>query len=259
MHRQGDGPLLMDTITTICLVSHDALHALELCVESFRKYHSEPVRWHICDNGSEDGACEYAETVADVMLYGARQASHGESLTYLVQTVQTPYFLALDNDIEFTGPVLDMLRDALEPEHEAYCACLTRLYAWGKFDIGGVVMDPLWSPNIAVGLLKTDMVKRLLAPIEKDGRPLSTFGYWQNSERREHGETGAMVYRMALAAGYKLVELPELWERVIHHGSLSAMFNQAERDPVLVERYEKVKQHLRELREATMAGEIGRG
>lgn len=229
----------MTTDTTVCLVSHDALHALALAVESFRKHHPEPVRWHIQDNGSRDGAKEYCESVADVMLYGDRLASHGESLTRLVQTVETPYFVALDNDIETCAPVLDMMRDAIEPA-DVYCVCLTRLYEWGTFDVFGKVMQPLWSPNIAVGLMKTDVVKRILE--------WTTFGYWMNSERLEHGETGAMVYRFAMASGYRVVQLGDLWQRVIHHGSLSAMFNQETPDPVLMQRYERVKARLAALR-----------
>lgn len=225
--------------TTICIVSHDACDALALAVESFKKHHSEPVRWHICDNGSQDGAKEYCESVADLMLYGERAASHGESLTRLVQTVETPYFFAVDNDIEFTAPVLDMMKEAIQPPN-TYCVCLSRLYPWGTFNVFGMEMQPLWSPNIAIGLHKTEMVKRLLQ--------WTTFGYWMNTERLEHGETGAMVYRFAMASGYELVELGQLWDRVIHHGSISAMFNQEVPDPVLVERYERVKKHLKELR-----------
>lgn len=228
------------TDCTVCLVSHDAVDSLALTVESFRKYHPEPVRWHILDTDSRDGAREYAEGVADLLLEGLRIASHGESLTRLVETVETPYFLALDNDIEFTDEALPLLRDAIEPE-DVYCACLTRLFPWGTFDIGGTIMQPLWSPNIAVGLHKTAMVKRLLQ--------WTSFGYWMNAERLEHSETGAMVYRFAMASGYRLVELGELWNRVIHHGSISALFNQETPDPVLVERYEVVKKHLKELRD----------
>lgn len=227
--------------TTICIVSHDACDALALAVESFKRHHSDlPVYWHILDTGSKDGAKEYAEGIADLLLYGERIASHGESLTRLVRTVETPYFLALDNDIETTAPFMPMLYAALEPE-DMYCACLTRLYPWGSFDIGGTIMQPLWSPNIAVGLHKTAKVQRLLE--------WTSFGYWMNAERKEHSETGAMVYRFAMASGYRLVELSELWDAVIHHGSISALFNQTVPDPVLVQRYEVVKKHLSELRE----------
>ena len=224
---------------TMCVCSFNAWEALALCVESFRRHHAEPVRLYVLDNGSTDGALEYARDVADLVLEQPAAISHGENLTALIERVETPYVLTVDNDIEFHAPVLDRMRTALT-EQDAYCACLSRQWALGTFDIYGVEMKAMWSPNIAVGLMDTAKVHRLMQ--------WATFGYYMNEQRREHGETGAMIYRLAMASGYHLAELPDLWECLTHHGQISTLFRQTTPDPALVARYEVVKDHLQKLR-----------
>lgn len=228
--------------TTICVTSFNACDALALMIETFRYHHPEPVLIYVYDNGSKDGALEYAEEHADRVWHGDNSDSHGECLTRLCQAVETPYIMTVDNDIEFKAPVLDMMRDAIADE-DAYCSCLTRLWPLGTFDIYGKEMTAMWSPNIAVGLMKTEKAHRLFQ--------WATLGYYMNEQRREHGETGAMFYRLAMASGYTLVEIPELWERVVHHGSISSLWLGAGDNPVIRERYDRLQRRLSEFRNGT--------
>lgn len=224
---------------TIITVSFHAADALALMWESFLKFHERP-RWLVFDNGSKDGALEYAKEHADLVLEGDNGMSHGERISQLADLVETPYLLHSDNDIEYKSEVLHMLRRPFENE-KTYCSCLTRLYEWGTFDVFGMIMKAMWSPNIAVGLLRKDVVDRIHSFD-------TSFGYYCNDKRREYYETGGMAWRFALAMGYECAELPELWERVVHHGSISTLWSAAVPDPVILERYEVVKKNLEKLR-----------
>lgn len=239
----------MEAITA-CLVSFNAVDALALTVESFNRCHPDmDIRWLVYDNGSTDGAREYAAAFADVVVQGHNSLSHGDCLTDLCRMVETPWTLTLDNDLEFLHPVLEMMADPLA-DNAVYGSCLTRLYPFGEADVCGMRMPSQWSPNIACGLMKTDRVQRIL----DTGL---TFGNYVNFPRREFFETGGMVWRAAVAAGWRMEEIEALWLRMIHFGSVSTLWlgpgetmnpEAAAQRAVVEQRYRKIQERLQELR-----------
>lgn len=234
----------MDSLT-ICTVSFNACDALALMWESFLKYHSVEVRWFVYDNGSIDGAKEYAQEHADLVIHGDNSLGHGECLSELCTRVETSLILSVDNDIEFIAPCLDRMREPLISS-EVYCSCFTRLEPFGFADIWGERYQAQWSPNIALGLMKTENVKRIL-------QAGITFGYYLNHTRREFFETGAMFYRVALACGWRVAELADLWQKAVHYGSVSTLWLNESIDPqqkedsyreAIQRRYENIQSRL---------------
>lgn len=240
------------TDTTAVCVSFNACDALALTVESFRKYHPDlNIRWLVYDNGSTDGALEYAQEFAETVIHGDNTLSHGECLTELCQRVDTEYVLTLDNDLEFTGRVWETMLAPLQ-DCEVYGSCLTRLYPFGQIQFLGKPFQAQWSPNIACGLMEADRVKQILDVG-------LTFGYYFNDQRAEFFETGAMFWRAAKACGWRIEEIEELWESVIHYGSVSTLWlsrdtplnQEALRDrEIIQERYANIQTRLQLLRNA---------
>lgn len=234
---------------TVCLVNFYAADAVALALESFQKFHpGTHYRLHVLDNGSADGAAEYLRERADVFLEGTNSVSHGESLTRLCETVETRYLLAMDNDLEFVGDALEEMYPAVQREG-IYCACPPRPYGRRDEPFGQAVIfegrPPMccqWSPNICLGLMRTDVVRHLLQYV--------SFGHYINHHRNEFFEMGAMVYRAAAAAGWDIVELPSLWHKVRHWGGVSRLWaGIAEVDrPEIQARYEEMQHRLRLLR-----------
>lgn len=237
---------------TAAVVSFQAADALALTIESFRKFHGAGIDLWVYDNGSTDGAKEYAEAHADRVFYGDNQLAHGDCLSIMFNEVQTPYFLAMDNDLEFFCRAVDAMQEAIEPE-DVYCSCFTRLGEWGTAHVHGVEMQSMWSPNIALGLMKTDVVRK----VHDTGL---SFGNYTSYCRREYFETGGMVWRAAVAMGYRVAELPDLWHMVKHYGGASSYFLPSTIDPnqanpeyrsALGERYAVISERLAELRMGT--------
>ena len=252
----------MITDTTVVTVSFNAADALALMWESFKHHHPDfDGQWIVYDNGSTDGALEYAQKHANIVLHGSNNSlSHGDAISKACEYVTTPYLLHLDNDLEFHGPVLELLSKPFEYDWmtpAVYCSCLTRLYypgcqtwkppqewesqyPYGTFDVYGKIWKGMWSPNIAVGLLKMEVVKRI--------HDLGiSFGYYANDKKDEWYETGGMAYLFAKAMGYDCIELESLWKHVTHWGSLSTLWAGSS-DPVIQERYAKVQRRLVEFR-----------
>lgn len=228
---------------TACVVSFNACDALALTVESFRKHHPDlNIRWIVYDNGSTDGALEYAQEFAETVIRGDNSLSHGECLTELCQRVDTEYILTLDNDLEFTGRVWETMLSPLQ-DCEVYGSCLTRQYPFGTAEIDGKTFQAQWSPNIACGLMETDRVKQIL----ETG---ISFGYYLNHGRNEFFETGAMFWRVAKACGWRIEEIEGLWESVIHYGSVSTLWLSKEAPPYIRDRYANIQTRLQLLRNA---------
>ena len=260
--------------TTIITVSYNAADALALMWESWKFHHPEfKGRWLVFDQGSTDGALEYAKAHADIVLEGINAEScHGDRISELCELVDTEFVVHADNDLEFRGPVLDMLFEPFQLE-KVYCSCFTRLYhpvnewlppadhpmqyPYGTFDVYGKIWKGMWSPNIALGLMRMDVIRR----IQELG---ITFGYYANDKRQEWFETGGMMFLFAKAMGYEVAELSNLWDHVTHHGSISTLWTGAEypdfesgQTTPMMERYRNVQENLKALREEVRLAKYG--
>lgn len=262
------------TDVTLITVSYNAVDALALMIESFRYHHPDfKGRWLVMDQGSTDGALEYARAHADLVLEGVNAEScHGDRISELCQMVDTDWVLHVDNDIEFKAPVLDMMFEPFENE-SVYCTCLTRLFysvnewlppadhpvkhPYGTFDVYGKIWKGMWSPNIALGLMRMDVIRR----IQELG---ITFGYYANDKRLEWYETGGMLFLFAKAMGYEVAEIGNLWDHVTHHGSISTLWTGTEypdfesgNTTPMMERYRKVQERLKIVREEVRLAKFG--
>lgn len=240
----------MATELTVCVVNYNAADAVALALESFRHYHPG-LSYHVFayDNGSTDGAAEYLESRCDLVLHGKNTHSHGYCLTELMKQVETPYALSLDNDVEIHEPIFELMQTALDNVlgngPVRYCVCPPRLYDFtgATADIYGEAWASQWSPDICVGLFDTELLHKILSDV--------TFGYYLDTDRKLFYETGGMVYRMAKAAGYQLVQLPALREKITHYGRVSTLWSgvsEADR-PHIERRYECIQRSLQLLRQ----------
>lgn len=247
---------------TAITVSFHAPDALALMWESFKYHHPAfKGRWLVfCNSGGDCEARDYAKAHADVVLEGDNTMSHGERISQLCDLVDSDYVLHLDNDLEFHAPVLDKLRAPFE-DPKIYCSCLTRLYyphyqtwkpphkwehdyPYGDFDVWQMRWKGCWSPNIALGMMRMDVIRR----IHELG---IGFGYYNSDQRRHWYETGGMAFLFAKAMGYEVAEIPELWNHVTHYGSLSTLWAGGKDNPVVQERYNRVTRRLQEFRNET--------
>lgn len=240
---------------TIATVSWNAKYALALMRESAIRHNPDfNIRFAILDNGSTDGAREYAERHSDTLLLSNNSRSHGVCLTELGRRVQTEFFIASDNDIFFVKPgLIEYMMRFMDPK-TTWVVCPTRP---GR-EKDSPITDELkigYSPNICVGLFHT-------ATFQKVCRELD-LGYAGDFTTGSTWETGGLAWRVARTHGLDSVEMPELWEYLEHWGNMSTMYHHVPNYPsyegmmphpdvwgldLYEERYGRVKSSLAKLR-----------
>lgn len=100
-------------VTVICATCN-AREAVRLTFASFRRHTPEPCVVLVGDNESVDGTLEELLAIPWITVFPLRERLvgvpadqhwksrlHGGTLDWLAARVQTPYFLALDSDVEF--------------------------------------------------------------------------------------------------------------------------------------------------------------
>jgi GT2 family glycosyltransferase len=111
-------------VTIIC-ATVNGRDAVRLTLLSLRRCTPRACRVMVADNGSTDGTLEFLKSLPWVDLVTVRQRcridgrmratakyiQHGMTLDWLAARVKTPYFVALDSDVEFLKPgwLADML------------------------------------------------------------------------------------------------------------------------------------------------------
>lgn len=201
---------------TLCAVSMNAKYSLALMRESYAHYNPDwPAKLIVIDNGSTDGALEYAKQHANLLLLGENLLNHGVSLTAMVRRVDTEFCITIDNDISFTAPNgVQFMIDHMD--EKTYCVCPDR-YGHPKGVPFGTDMTNAYSPNICCGLFRTEVIQHLTQEL--------TLGYYVDYQARQAMETGGLIWRVAKLFGLDSVELPELWHYCFHHGQISTLFN----------------------------------
>ena len=203
---------------TICVASWNAKFSLALMLESARHYNPDyDISMVAVENGSWDGAREYAERHSKKLLLGDNSRNHGWCLTECIRRVDTEFTLTLDNDCFFMKPgALDLMFENLH--EKAFCVCPERpSSAAGKGVPYGVAQTIEWSPNIACALFRTEVIQNICQHFH--------FGYFGDLTSERVYETGGLVWRVGQVLGLDSVEPPELWNNyILHEGALSTLF-----------------------------------
>jgi len=211
----------------------NAADALALMWESFRKHHGE-VSWLVADDGSTDGAADYAKTHASRYWLG-EDRTFGRRLDELVRATGTPYLLLTDSDVEFLGPVVVELLKLLEADEQA----------WAVGGPWNVYHAPEYHRvDISCALVRISMVREIqewfsFAPC----RIYSGGDYYL--------DTGGQVWRAARLRGWSALETGLVREQVLHVGGLSALWDEAQPEGRQQERrlaYKYLQERLRRLR-----------
>jgi hypothetical protein len=209
---------------TVCLVNYQALAAVSLSWESLLAHHPRP-RLYAWDNGSTDGAAEYLQGEADRFWSGDNSREHGWCLDQLIREVETEYTLVLDNDVVFYGSLLpDMQAQA------AFCVAPAPRWDPGHFTCRGlpVTGQPRIDPCCA--LFQTRPLQALLQQV--------SFGTYLGVGTHEFFDTGAMVYRAAQCAGLRVEQPLWIWDRLVHWGAVSGMWQDPD-SPYALSRHER--------------------
>ncbi len=181
----------MNEQVTICTVSFSAKHALALLWEGYQFYNPDyPAKLAVLDNGSKDGALEYAERQADLLLLGNNSKVHGYGLAELIRRVDTPYLLTADNDMHFTRPgALSYMMEHMGPN--TLCVCPERPGTAGKGVVYGPEQTVEWSPDISCALFRTEVIQKICEHFH--------LGYYADLTSGCVYETGGMAWRVGQA------------------------------------------------------------
>lgn len=237
----------------IVTVSWNAAYALALMWESAQKLNpGYDLSLAVVDNGSTDGALQYAERHTDLLLKSTNCRSHGVCLTELGRRVETEYFVVCDNDIVFTrSGAIDFMFEHMD--EKTWVVCPTRPGAVKGAPIHDGTIG--YSPNICVGLFHTETFQKVCRELD--------LGYAGNFTDGSVWETGGLAWRVARTHGLDSVELPELWQYCGHWGSVSQIWHHIPNYPSLeglnptldeggkrsyLDRYERIKKSLAEIR-----------
>lgn len=240
---------------SVCSVSWNAHYALALMRESAIHFNPEfDFKFLILDNGSTDGAREYADRHADLVLTSINCRSHGVCLTELGRRVETEYFVVSDNDCCFTKPGgIAKMFEYMDPK-TTWVVCPTRP---GQ-EKDRPITDELkigYSPNICVGLFHTETFQKVCKELD--------LGYAGDFTTGSVWETGGLAWRVARTHGLDSVEEQGLWNYLGHFGNMSTAWHHAPSFPstegmmpfpevwrldLYEERYERIKNALAEIR-----------
>ena len=246
---------MSDPQITLCVASYNAKYALAGMWESYCHFNPEwPAKLFVLDNGSIDGAREYAERHADLLLTANNSRSHGVCLTELGRRVETEYMLTIDNDIRFKAPgCMTVMMDNLDPA-TTWAVCPHR----PNTPKDSPITEELkigYSPNICVGLFRTATFQKVCKELD--------LGYAGDFTTGAVWETGGLAWRVARTHGLDSVEMAGLWNYVEHFGNMSTLWHHVPNYPSLEgmmdgpeiwgleiynERYGRVKSALAEIR-----------
>ena len=246
----------MSDLTLVCTV-RGAVDAAALMWESFLAHHPRPL-FLAYDNGSDDGGAVRAYLAGHADRLIARDPgesiSHGAALDVLCEIVSTPYLLAVDSDVEFTGEAVPLMRFLLDDMGDQ------GVVVYPEEELAGAVamvfdheLDLQPRVNPCCCLWRTDRLQRLL------GAGFG-FGTYIGIEQGEWWDVGGMLHMAARAAGWEPLACRSLWKLITHYGEISLLFRPehelnfhpdltAQRVAVVAERYETIRRRLAELRE----------
>lgn len=247
---------MTEPLVSVCVVSWNAAYSLALMWEAYQRLNPEyPAKLLVLDNGSTDGALEYAKRHADLVLLGDNTRNHGWALTELVRRAETAYVLTMDNDAFFTRPGgVDYMMECFTSG--TLCVCPDRPHTLGKGLPYGAHRTIEWGPDISCALFRTDVIQRICKHFH--------FGYYGDLVSERVYETGGMVWRVGNVMGLDSVEPPRMSGYVRHVGSVSGLWAGCPKypDPTAMEEtlkvnprfsvafdaYDRIKRELAELR-----------
>ena len=212
---------------TILCATRNGRDVVRLTLSSLRRFTPEIYRILIADNGSTDGTLEYLSGLEWIHLFRRdrrrRRTSHGATLDWLAQKVETRYFLTLDSDVVF-------LRHGWLSE---LCKTLRvrKLAAVGEFERGVAGYRPQLAPHVllldtkrfhALGSSFKSSV-RIHDPAEArrwHRRPNSE--YLSEAELRSYRSaafysTGAVLFERMVETGARWALTPSRTRQKYHH------------------------------------------
>ncbi len=242
-----EGSVMNPQVTMVC-ANLGMSAAFELMLESFLKYHRrEDVLLHVfnepTDSGLEirDDATEYSDKVADKCFTTPTLVPHGVALDILCKSVDTPFTLVVDNDIELSGKVLQMMLDRVERDASAgVCAPCSDL---GRTELYGVETRGMQRVEPWCALLRTDVLQRVVRHYS-----WSSYG---SRDLGEHWDVGGMILKGINFMGLDVSRDAEIPKVVKHFGCVSWGAYAPEGSPIRViadARYAQIKQRLSDLR-----------
>ena len=197
---------------TVIVAVFNAVKPLELAVRSLFSYHPQAILW-AWDNGSSDGAMEYAQKAASRMFYGDHHTEHGYALDEMAKQVQTEFTVTMDSDVEFTGAAIDDAIAALRKNSRLFCVCLSTkesvgISSWFGYELVG---QPRLDPAFAV--FRTKQLQAILSRV--------SFCLHFCFGQKRLFDVGAMIYAVDPDG---VLQENGLWDKVIHYGGLSTLF-----------------------------------
>jgi hypothetical protein len=188
---------------TLCTVVHHAPEAAALMWESYCKHHDRTPLF-VCDNG---GGEEYFKEKADLFISPGKNIGHGRGLDALCLSVETPYTLICDTDIEFLLPTVSEMKSK-----DAFAVCNLRTYYEGMHKEDLWKIEAGFDPHCA--LFKTKPLQALLKHF--------SFTEYRLLNETVYYDVGCMLYRAALAANLG-IHNASLWlpKHVHHFGHVS--------------------------------------
>lgn len=197
----------LQDLVTVCVTSLNRVDALKLMWKSFVHHHGEGFHLKVYEQGSTDGAKEYAQSIATELIDGPH-VPHGCALDDMIKRTTTEFVLIADNDIEFTKPVLQRMVD-----EDAFCVCAPRVFDMGEIEWRGHKCKGQIGLDPSRALFKTEMLKPILEHF--------SFGGYDSHELRRHYDTGTMAHEVARVLGYEVKTPMWVYDDVWHAGALT--------------------------------------
>lgn len=229
---------------TVLVVGHNNREMLRLTVESFRRNNTQIrfLLWY-WDNHSDDGAAEWAAENCDRLLKPNRALGHyhGQPLDLMVQEVETPYVLTLDNDVVSSGPVLLRMLEHLEATG-AFVVSPPSRFAIGTVDHFGRHLQGQPRIDPCCSLFRTAELARITKH--------TSFVPYECTNLGKFYDTGGMVRAAAEGAGLRCDEADWIWQSVRHYGAMTWARNALPNSPnraIYDERIQVVRDDLAQL------------
>ena len=200
---------------TVLVVNQNNADLLRLAVESFR-YHNANVKFNlwIWDNNSTDGAQEWARENCDQLFIKQHNLghNHAHALDAMARLVTPPYTLTLDNDVYFSGPVLERMLHELKQENAfaigpAQACDMGTVPHYEHRLKGQQRIDP------CCALFKAPDLARMVSHV--------SFVPFECCNAGQYFDTCAMIRHAAEGAGFRVIDAAWIWSHLKHYGSMT--------------------------------------
>lgn len=236
---------------TLLSVNWNQRDAMELMLKSFALHHYEgkPMRLRLVDNNSTDESREWLKSQQIPFVEMDSNIGHEQAINYVYDSVDTPYCLLLDTDVEFKASIKDYLEPIMDP--------FNRIISTGDLITGDQLNAPVkprigaWFWLFDISYMKTNGILKF-----RDTTDWSyDVGSWYWEQMQKLGMENVNLFRHPGHIDRDIEGM--VYDRFVHYGKVSwDLDKHADREYEVKDRRAYIKQRLEIYKHVDLKGKF---